>query len=257
MKNRNIKLVISYDGTDFHGWQRQSLENKTHRTVQGIIEEALQEMHKIPIALTGAGRTDAGVHAIGQAANFYTNIDSIMPEKFVPALNSLLPKDIRILQACEVPADFHARFSASSRTYRYHFILGRPVLPHENRYNLQLWRYPNMETLNAYGRLLLGETDCTIFAGAGDTALAEGKSANRYIYNARFFMENSRLVFEIRANAFLRNMVRSVAGTFLHYEEKATNPKELQEIIVSGERSLAGPTLPPQGLFLWEIEYPT
>ena len=254
---RNIKLVISYDGTDFHGWQRQS-ENQTHTTtVQGVIEKALQEMHKQPVALTGAGRTDTGVHAIGQAANFYTNIDSIPAEKFVPAINGLLPKDIRILRACEVPADFHARFSACSRTYRYHFILGRPVFPHESRYNLQLWRYPNIDLLNAYGRLLLGETDCTIFAGAGDTSLAEGKSANRYVYNARFFIENSRLVFEIKANAFLRNMVRSVAGTFLFYEEKGTDPKELQSIIASGDRSLAGPTLSPQGLFLWEVEYPT
>lgn len=253
MKSRNIKLIIAYDGTDFCGWQRQGTGDP--RSVQGVIEDALQQMHKHPVSLTGAGRTDTGVHAVGQAANFYTDIDSIHAEKFVPALNSMLPKDVRILEACEVPQGFHARFSAISRTYRYHFICNTPVLPHESRYNLQLRRFPQLQTLNAYGRLIYGETDCRIFASAGDEAVKNDKSKNRYVYSARFFIENSRLVFEIRANAFLRNMVRSVAGTFLHYEEKGLQPEDLQKIIATGERSLAGPTLPPQGLFLWEVEY--
>lgn len=267
MEGRNIKLVIAYDGTDFSGWQRQESSGKREagsgqfqdgcrpadstRTVQGVIEDALQEMHGHPVNLTGAGRTDAGVHAIGQAANFFTDIESIPAQKFVPALNSLLPKDIRILEASEVPSEFHARFSARERTYRYHFICCHPALPHESRYNLQLWRNPQIETLNAYGRLLLGETDCSIFAGAGDTS----NSKNRFVYSAYFFIENNRLIFEIRANAFLRNMVRSVAGTFLHYEEKGASPENLRKIIASGERSLAGPTLPPQGLFLWKVAY--
>jgi len=247
---RNIKLIIAYDGTDFSGWQRQD----SQRTVQGEIEKALEKIHEHAVPLTGSGRTDAGVHAAGQAANFYTNINSIPAQKFVPALNTILPKDVRILEARETDPEFHARFSAVSRTYRYHFIC-RPSLPHENRYNLQLWRFPRIEILNAYGRLLLGETDCSIFAGAGDSALEAGKSTNRYIYSACFFPEADRLVFEIRANAFMRKMVRSIAGTFLHYEEKNTTPEKLREIISSGERSLAGPTLPPHGLFLWKVEF--
>jgi len=218
--------------------------------VQGVIEDALFKIHGKQINLTGAGRTDAGVHAAGQTANFYTTIDSIAPQNFVPALNSLLPKEVRILEAVEVSGDFHARFSAKSRTYRYHF-LNRPALPHESRYNLELRRFPRLELLNAYGRLILGETDCAIFAGAGDTS----KSKHRYIYSSQFFVEAERLIFEIRANAFLRNMVRSAAATFLHYEEKETAPEKLREIIASGERGLAGPTLPPQGLFLWKVEY--
>jgi tRNA pseudouridine38-40 synthase len=255
---RNIKLLIAYDGTDFSGWQRQSdnIEKaETARTVQGEIERALEKIHGQTVDLTGSGRTDAGVHAQGQAANFYTNIDSIPAEKFVPALNTLLPRDIRILSACETAPEFHARFSALSRAYRYHFICGRTALPHESRYNLQLWRYPQIQTLNAYGRLLIGETDCTIFAGAGDSALVLGKSKNRYIHSAYFFMEECRLIFEIRANAFMRKMVRSIAGTFLHYEEKGEPPEKLREIIAGGDRSLAGPTLPPQGLFLWKVEF--
>jgi len=246
MEGRNIKLLIAYDGTDFCGWQRQ----ENGRTIQGVVEDALEKMHERHVDLTGSGRTDAGVHAVGQIANFYTSIDSITADRFVPALNSLLPKDARILDACEVKGDFHARFSAHARTYRYHFLC-RPALPHESRYNLRLYRFPRIETLNAYGRLLLGETDCSIFAGAGDTS----KSKHRYVYSSQFYVEGERLIFEIRANAFLRGMVRSIAGTFLHYEEKAAPPEKLSEIIASTERALAGPTLPPQGLFLWNIEY--
>jgi tRNA pseudouridine38-40 synthase len=246
MEGRNIKLLIAYDGTDFCGWQRQD----NGRTVQGVIEDALEKMHGQPVNLTGSGRTDAGVHAVGQAANFYTTIDSIAPDRFSPALNSLLPKDARILDSCEEKSEFHARFSARARTYRYHFLC-RPALPHESRYNLQLYRSPRMDVLNAYCRLILGETDCSIFAGAGDMS----KSKHRYIYRAQFYIEGERLIFEICANAFLRNMVRSVAGTFLHYEEKDTPSEKLREIIASGERGFAGPTLPPHGLFLWRVEY--
>jgi len=243
---RNIKLAIAYDGTDFCGWQRQESE----RTVQGVIEDALEQMHGHPVNLTGSGRTDSGVHAVGQAANFYTDIKNIPADRFTPALNSSLPHDVRVLESSETDREFHARFSAKARIYRYQFIL-RPLLPHESRYNLQLRRFPRLELLNAYGRLLMGETDCSIFAGAGDTS----SSKNRYVYRAYFYAERDSLIFEICANAFLRNMVRSVAGTFLHYEETATPPEKLREIIASGERSLAGPTLPPQGLFLWQVEY--
>jgi len=246
---RTIKLLIAYDGTDFCGWQRQSVT--AHRTVQGVIEAALERMHRHPVALTGSGRTDSGVHAAGQAAGFRTDIESIQPERFVPALNGLLPQDVRILEASEASPDFHARFDARMRTYRYFFICGRQALPHESRYALQLWRSPRVDLLNAYCRLLLGERDCSIFAGAGDSS----KSRSRYISHAAFFTEGSRLVFEISANAFLWKMVRSIAGTFLHYEERGTPPELLRDIIASGSRDLAGPTLPPHGLFLWKVDY--
>jgi tRNA pseudouridine38-40 synthase len=244
--NRNIKITVAYDGTDFCGWQRQDNE----KTLQGVIEDALEKLHGHPVTLTGAGRTDSGVHAVGQVANFYTDIDSIPADRFAPALNSSLPHEVRVLESCEADKEFHARFSAKSRIYRYQFMC-RPLLPHESRYNLQLRHFPRLELLNAYGRLLFGETDCSIFAGAGDTSA----SKNRYVYSAYFFVEGDSLIFEIRANAFLRSMVRSVSGTFLHYEETSTPPEKLREIIATKDRSLAGPTLPPQGLFLWKVEY--
>jgi tRNA pseudouridine38-40 synthase len=178
---RTIKLLIAYDGTDFCGWQRQ--DEARGRTVQGAIESALEKMHRHPVALAGAGRTDSGVHAAGQSAHFKTDIASIAPERFVPALNGLLPPDIRILESSEVGADFHARFDARMRTYRYFFICGRQAVPHESRYALQLWRNPRLDMLNAYCRLLPGERDCSIFAGAGDSS----KSFSRYISHAAFF----------------------------------------------------------------------
>jgi tRNA pseudouridine38-40 synthase len=251
---RTIKLLIAYDGTDFCGWQRQARQNEADRSVQAAIEAALEHMHGHPVSIAGAGRTDSGVHAAGQVASFCTDINSIHPCRFVPALNSLLPRDLRILRATEVCPDFHARFDARMRTYRYHFICGRQALPHESRYALQVWRNPRIDLLNAYCRMLLGEKDCTIFAASEGGAESRG-SHNRYISNAVFFAEGSRLVFEISANAFLRKMVRSIAGTLFHYEELDTPPQGLQEIIASGDRSLAGPTLPPQGLFLWKVDY--
>ena len=254
---RTIKLVIAYDGTDFCGWQKQNGNQNTDsgnappRSVQAVIESALEKMHRHPVNLTGSGRTDSGVHAVGQVAGFRTDIDNIKPDRFVPALNGLLPQDLRILEASEVNPDFHARFDARSRTYRYFFIFGRQALPHESRYALQLWRPQRIDLLNAYCRHLLGERDCSIFAGAGDSS----RSRSRHISRAAFFIEGDRLVFEIRANAFLWKMVRSIAGTFLHYEEKDTTPQRLREIIDSGVRDMAGPTLPPQGLFLWKVDY--
>jgi len=253
MESRNIKLLIAYDGTDFCGWQRQDNLSPV-RTVQGVIEEALEKIHRQPVNLTGCGRTDSGVHAVGQIANFYTHMESIPSDRFALALNSLLPADVRILESCETTPKFHARFGACARTYRYHFIC-RPLFPHEKRYNLYLKRFPRLDILNAYGRLLLGETDCSIFAGATNDEYDAGKSKSRYIYSSQFFIEADRLIFEICANAFLRNMVRSVTGTFLFYEEKDIPPLELKGIIATGDRSLAGPTLPPQGLFLWKVEY--
>jgi len=243
---RNIRLKIAYDGTDFCGWQKQ----ENDRTVQGEIEAALEKIHGKHVAVTGCGRTDSGVHAAGQTANFFTELDSLPSGRFSLALNSLLPHDVRILDSAEADTGFHARFSAVSRTYRYQFIC-RTLFPHERLYNIFLHRFPDIKLLNSYGRLLLGETDCSVFAGSGDIS----NSKNRYIYNSIFFTEGEKLIFEIRANAFLRKMVRSVAGTFLHYEETCTEPERLRDIIACGKRSGAGPTLPPQGLFLWNVEY--
>jgi tRNA pseudouridine38-40 synthase len=257
---RNIRLLIAYDGTDFSGWQRQGGAGTSPdvpgrggetRTVQGTIEAALAKLHKRPVSLLGSGRTDAGVHAAGQVANFYTTIRTMDAERFVPALNSLLPQDVRVLEARETLSDFHARFDARSRTYRYQCISGRAGLPYELRYALQLWRRPRLSVLNAYARQLLGERDCSLFAVPRDPS----ESRRRYISAAHFLIQGDHLIFEVTANAFLWKMVRSMVGTLFYYEEKDLRPDEFKTILESGQRSLAGPTAPPRGLFLWKIDY--
>jgi tRNA pseudouridine38-40 synthase len=245
--DRNIKLLISYDGTEFSGWQRQD----GSRTVQGEIESALKKIHKHEIKLTGSGRTDAGVHAAGQAANFYTPLKNMEASRFVPALNGLLSQDVRILEASQAGSDFHARFDAKARIYRYYFVAGRRAAAREYRYSVQLWRHPRIDTLNSYGRQLLGERDCTVFASPADAS----RSRRRHINMCRFFIEGDRLVFEISANAFLWKMARSIAGTLLRCEEKGISAEEFRALAASGDRRLAGPALPPQGLFLWKVEY--
>jgi len=280
---RSVLLRLAYDGTDFRGWQRQAPPGGGgpgkdapaqgapesaggrrpdgrlpsgqspggRRSVQEAVEAALERMHGQPVALAGAGRTDSGVHAAGQAASFRTGITGMDPARFAPALNSLLPPDVRVLEASEASPGFHARLDASHRTYRYRFVCARQALPHEARYALQLWRRPRVALLNAYCRHLIGEIDCSIFAAAGDPSL----SRMRHVSRASFFQEGCGLVFEITANAFLWKMVRSAAGTLLRCEEKSAPPEALRDAIASGQRSLAGPTLPARGLFLWKVGY--
>ncbi|MDR1389267.1 MAG: tRNA pseudouridine(38-40) synthase TruA [Treponema sp.] len=244
---RNIKLCVAYDGTDYCGWQRQ----KNQRTVQEVIENALGRIHKRPVGVYGSGRTDSGVHAAGQIANFYTDIKNMEARRFIPALNKLLPQDVRIMNAEEAAAGFHARFSAKARTYRYYVIPCREAFPWERRFAFPVWRRPDLALLNEYARLLKGEMDFSLFAAAADKSV----SRFRRVDNAVFFAEGGKIVFEICANAFLWNMVRSVAGTLFYYEEKKLPGGELAKIIQSGKRKYAGPTLPPQGLFLYHIRY--
>jgi tRNA pseudouridine38-40 synthase len=246
-EGRNVRLLISYDGTDFAGWQRQSRD----RSVQGALETALESLHGHPVALHGSGRTDAGVHAAGQVANFRTSIERIPIPKFVPALNAKLPPDVRVLAAEAAADDFHARFDAKSRLYRYFVIAGRPALAHERRYAWQLWRRPDLALMNAYAASLLGETDCSTFASPQDAS----KSRHRHISLARWLPTPDGLVFEIAANAFLWKMVRSIVGSLLHYEERGLAPARFAEIVASGDRKSAGPTAPPEGLFLWSVDY--
>jgi tRNA pseudouridine38-40 synthase len=249
---KNIKLNIAYDGTGFSGWQIQN----NVRTVQGEIESALEKMHQEHITLFGAGRTDAGVHAACQCANFFTSIKNIIPENFTPALNNLLPRDIRITASKEVANNFHARFSALSRIYRYYFIAERHALPHEARYAVQLWRIPSTTLLNQYTRLLHGELDCSLFASPSDPVFAKGSGSKyRNVHHALFFWENGKLIFEIKANAFFRKMVRSIIGTLLYYEGKETPPEIFNKILIEGRRENAGPTAIPNGLFLHNVEY--
>lgn len=252
---RNILLTVSYDGTDFCGWQRQDKSDggRPVRTVQGEIEKALEKIHKEHVNLTGSGRTDSGVHAFAQAANFYSPIDSIPVEKYIPAINAFLPDDIRIVGSSEVAQDFSSRFSATSRTYRYFIHTGNPFAS-EMRFVWPIHHKPDITVLNKMASYLRGEIDCATFAAAGDASL----STFRYIENARFFVDDKNpevIVFEICANAFLWKMVRSLTGSLIFFEKSGRTPEYFKEVLDSHDRKRAGPTAPPSGLFLYQVSF--
>jgi tRNA pseudouridine38-40 synthase len=250
---RNILLTISYDGSGFYGWQRQDRADggKPLRTVQGELEAALETVHKTAVPLAGSGRTDSGVHAAGQAANFHSPIDSIPVANYVSALNNLLPRDIRIHAAKEVADGFHARFDAVSRTYRYVICCGATPFAYEAPYVWAIRRYPSLAVLNSMSACLQGELDFTTFTAAGDLS----RSKSRYIEHAVFYPDGNKLVFEIHANAFLWKMVRSLVGSMLHAEGEGRDAAFFQATLEAKDRFRAGPTAPPQGLFLWQVHF--
>lgn len=255
---RNILLTISYDGTDFCGWQRQDSAEKKNvfRTVQGEVESALEKLLKTSVVLYGSGRTDSGVHAAAQKANFFSPIDSIPAEKYTCALNAFLPQDIRITDSCEVPENFNARLSATSRIYRY-FLTPGNILANNNRFSWFVNYEPNLERLNRYCECLSGEIDCASFAASGDKSL----STFRYLEGARFFTQNSfpdgkkLVVFEIEANAFLWKMVRTITGTLVGLDKADAPEDSFRKILEAKDRSKAGATAPAKGLFLYDIKF--
>ncbi|MFC2330907.1 MAG: tRNA pseudouridine(38-40) synthase TruA [Treponema sp.] len=256
---RNILLTISYDGTDFCGWQRQDhaeIKNRV-RTVQEELEIALSRLHNRNIAVYGSGRTDSGVHALAQAANFFSPIDSIPVKNYIRALNSFLPHDIRITDSVEVPETFSARTSATSRIYRYFISPKGYADAFQCRYSWCVPYIPDIEKLNSMCACLKGETDCTSFCASGDESL----SMFRYIEHAHFFEyssfpgANPLVVFEIEANAFLWNMVRTITGTLIGLDRKDAPIDSMQKILAEKDRKKAGETAPAQGLFLYKVRF--
>jgi tRNA pseudouridine38-40 synthase len=226
------------------------------RTVQAEVEKALQKIHKTHTDVYGSGRTDSGVHAMGQAANFFSPIDSIPAENYVPALNAVLPHDIRVMKAREAPGNFSARFDATSRVYRYFMYCGQVPPATLMPYVWCIRHEPDITLLNNMAVCLKGETDCAAFAAAGDESL----STFRYLEKAVFYRQTAfpaveLLVFEIEANAFLWKMVRSVTGSLIECERSGKSAACFADILASGDRKRAGPTAPPQGLFLWEVKF--
>lgn len=247
MTERVIKLVLAYDGTDYSGWQSQT----GVRTVQEEIERALAKMHSHPVPIVGAGRTDSGVHAAGQVAHFVTDIARIPADRFEPALNKFLPRDIRIVRAAEAHPDFHARFDARSRRYKYHIRVGRAQTPHLDRFAWRLFKQPDLARLNRMASCLRGEIDCEAFAAAKDPS----ESRFRYLHHAVFYAEGDTLVFDIAANAFLWRMVRSLVGTLIELDANDAPATAMRDILESRDRDRAGVTAPARGLFLWEVDY--
>ena len=243
---RNIKLTIEYDGKDFNGWQKQP--NKLN--IQGTIEKAIQELTGEEVELNASGRTDAGVHALNQVANFKTN-SNIPIEKIAIALNSKLKKSILIKNAEEVDEKFHSRLTCKRKTYRY--------VINNSKYGTAIYRNMefhipqklDVERMEKAVKFFEGEHDFKAFKASGTSS----KSSVRIIYNADVFKEGDKICIELTGNGFLYNLVRIIAGTLVEVGLGNIEPKEIPNIINEGKRQNAGKTLPAHGLFLVSVEY--
>ena len=259
----SFKLTVAYDGTGFVGWQRQA----SGTSIQGLLEDALAELEGRPVTVMGAGRTDAGVHATGQAAgvSLAREIDAI---SLMRAVNVRLPDAVRVTSATVVAASFHARFHARSKTYRYRIWNGEAINPFERAYT---WHIPapalDVDAMTAAARLVEGAHDFAAFQGAG----AETHGTDRVVFASRVFRSPGGfegpagmapgtaahlITYEISGGGFLRYMVRNIAGTLVEVGRGKRPSDWVGDVLASRERARAGPTAPAQGLFLVAVEYP-
>lgn len=242
---RTLRLVIEYDGTHFVGWQSQ----KSGRTVQDALEQALRILLKEPTRLIGAGRTDAGTHAFGQVAHFQTEA-ALPADRLVRSLNGLLPPDIAVWAADEVAADFHARYSATRKRYRYRIHQGKAAV---NR--AQVWTYYSVLSLPpmaAAAHALCGNRAFGAFCK--QDPVPEHQTCQ--VFDAGWSQRGPELVFEIEANRFLRHMVRILVGTMVEIGRGRRPPTTIAELLASGDRTAAGVTAPAHGLCLLWVAYP-
>ncbi len=248
----NFKLLIQYDGTDFHGWQVQ--ENQ--RTVQGELERTVSLLEDAEVAVVGSGRTDAGVHAEGQVANIRLN-RPFTPAKLLAAINGNLWRDVRILSVEKAADDFHARFSAKGKNYVYRVVNAPVMSPFWLRYAHHEARPLDVGRMNEAARFFLGEHDWTAFSAARSDVENRVRSIRDFtvesFWDAR--ANASIIEFRISANGFLRYMVRSIVGTMLEVGRGEKDFDTIQTAIVSGDRSLAGTTAPANGLTLLKVHY--
>ncbi len=248
---RNLKLTLAYDGSRFHGWAVQP----DVPTVQGALIETLQAVTQEKVRVYGAGRTDAGVHALGQVANFKTR-STIPVENFQRALNALLPAEVRVLKAEEVPSQFHARWHATGKTYRYRILRASVCPPFDAR---RVYHYPyplDAGAMMAAAPDFEGSHDFSSFA-AWDSEDAE-ESRVRTVTFSRLERDDQRdeLVYTVRGRAFLRYMVRKMVGTLIAIGKGNIARDGIPAILEARDRSLAGPTAPPEGLYMVEVFYP-
>ncbi len=245
--SRNFKLIIEYDGSDYHGWQRQARD----RSIQQEIETALRTMTGRSVTLFGSGRTDAGVHALGQAANFHC-MTRMTPDALQKGLNSLLPLDIVIRECAPVPSSFHARYAAKSKRYRY-AILNSPLRPAVGRAYVWWIRAPlDLASMREALPYLIGVHDFRSFEGTGSPR----QHTVRHVTQAELETGgDGRILFHIEANGFLRFMVRNIVGTLVMIGQGKMAPQAIEEILSSRDRRRAGATAPAQGLCLMQVNY--
>lgn len=243
---RNIKLIIEYDGKGFNGWQKQP----DRLNIQGEIEKAIEEITGEKVDLTASGRTDAGVHSLGQTANFKT--DSKIPtEKFAKAINSRLKKSIVIKSAEEVDEKFHSRYSVKSKTYRYIINNSENGTAIYRGLEYHVSMKLDYEKMNEAIKYFIGEHDFKAFKASGTSS----KSSVRKILDGNVRKEGERVIIEVTGTGFLYNMVRIISGTLLDVGLGKIKPEDIPSIIESKDRTKAGKTLPAHGLYLLQVNY--
>lgn len=246
MVKRNIKLTISYDGTNYYGWQKQP----NMKTIQGEIEKAIYKIFNCQVDLIGSGRTDAGVHAIEQTANFQINSE-INPDKIKVALNSKLPQQIRINESKEVDENFHSRYDAVGKTYIYQIYNNRVSNPFLNKYTLFVPFNLDIEKIKEASNLLLGTHDFNAFRA--ENLLV--KNTVRTIHDININKDGNLILIEITGDGFLYNMVRIIVGTMIKIGSNKKEKTCIEEALNTGNRQLLGHTVKPNGLFLKKVYY--
>jgi tRNA pseudouridine38-40 synthase len=255
---RNIRMTLQYDGTDFQGWQSQA---QGERTVQDVLETAIMNITGEEVRISAAGRTDTGVHALEQVVSFPT-ASKLGGDTLARALNAVLPPDVRVLECRDVPEDFHPRYGARSKRYVYIVANMEVLSPFVSRYAWHMRRPLDVEAMRSAVLHLTGEHDFRAFMAAGSSV----KTTVRELTELRlteegsigflgFTLEGRFLRLEAEGNGFLRHMVRNIAGTMVEVGKGRMAPEYVREILVSGDRDLAGPTAPARGLFLERITY--
>lgn len=243
---KRVKLVVAYDGTNYHGWQVQD----NGITIEEVLNRTISELVQEDIKVIGASRTDAGVHACGNVAVFDTE-SRIPGDKFSFALNQRLPEDIRIQESCEVDADFHPRYADTVKTYEYNILNRRFELPSKRLYAAFCYYPMDIERMNQAAAYLVGEHDFKSFCSAG----AQVQTTVRTIYAVNVTKEDDVVHIRITGNGFLYNMVRIIAGTLMQVGTGLMEPEQVKEILEARDRSKAGPTAVAKGLTLVEIRY--
>ncbi len=249
---RNLKVILTYDGAEFSGWQVQP----GAATVQGTLASAIGRITGEKVLPQGSGRTDAGVHALAQVVTFVTE-SSVPTENFRKALNDILPASVRVLEVNEAPPEFHARHSARAKTYRYRIYRGAICPPFLARY---VWHYPyplDEAAMMRAAALVAGEHDFTSFAAVDPERGREHEPASnvRTIHSSSWERAGGELVYTVRGSGFLHHMVRNLVGTFILVGKGTLQAEDVSRILAARNRSAAGPTAPASGLYLIGVEY--
>jgi tRNA pseudouridine38-40 synthase len=243
-----LKAIIRYDGTLFSGYQVQP----NGRTVQGVIEKVLTKMHKGDhVRVTASGRTDQGVHAVGQVIHFDTEL-KIPSENWLRALNTMLPDDVEVVSITEVPDDFHARYDVSEKEYRYYILNAEEKNLFRRHYTHFVEGELDLGAMYEASQHFLGSHDFSSFCAANSNIKGDKV---RTITDITVNQEEKDIIVRVRGTGFLYNMVRIIVGTLIDIGLGKREPEEISEIIAAQDRSKAGKTAPPQGLYLWEVSY--